>query len=121
MGLWPIVLLDGHRRRTHVDLSPSSPPFEDTFMKYLTPAILAATFALSSVPSVPVFASHPQGTDIEDSTRLTMRECLAMQSAKHDGASPADMKKNCKWTADETNSTYSLSSSERPRAVDATP
>lgn len=91
---------------------------EDTLMNYLTPAILAASFALSCAP---VVAFDTQGTDIEASTRLTMKECLAMQAAKRDGASPAGMKKSCKWTADDTSSTNSLSSTEKPRAVDSMP
>ena len=86
-------------------------------MKYLTPAILAATFAVSSVPA---FSTNTQGPDIEASTQLTMKECLAMQAAKNDGASRADMKNNCKWTTDQ-NGTNALSTSEKPRAVDSAP
>jgi hypothetical protein len=86
-------------------------------MKYLTSAIIAATFALSSVP---VLAADTQGTDIEASTRLTLKECLALQAAKNDGTSRIEMKKACKWTADE-NRSNALSSSEKPRAVDSAP
>ncbi len=87
-------------------------------MKYSASAILAATLALASVP---VWASHTQGTDLEGSTRLTMKECLRMQAAKNDGASRAEMKKACKWTSDVTSSTNSLSAAEKPQAIDSTP
>ena len=86
-------------------------------MKYLTSAILAASFALASVP---VWASDPQGADIEAGTRLTMKQCLTMQAAKNDGASRADMKGACKWTTDGNGSNAPLSS-EKPRPVDSTP
>jgi hypothetical protein len=87
-------------------------------MKYSKPAILAASLALTSAP---VFASHLQATDLEGSTRLTMKECLDMQAAKNDGATRADMKKACKWTSEEASSTNSLSTTESPRAVDTAP
>ena len=88
-------------------------------MKYSASAILAASFALASVPA---FASHMEGTDLEGSTRLTMKECLHMQAAKNDGASRADMKRACMWTNDETStSTNSLSMAEKAQAVDSTP
>ena len=87
-------------------------------MKYSIPAILAASVAFASVP---VFASHAEGTDLEGSAHLTMKECMKLQAAKKDGASRADMKKACKWTSEATSSTNSLSSSEKPRAVDSTP
>jgi hypothetical protein len=86
-------------------------------MKYLTSAILAATFAVSSVPA---FNSDIAGADIEASTQLTMKECLTLQAAKHDGASRADMKNNCKWTTDQ-NGSNAMSTSEKPRAVDSEP
>jgi hypothetical protein len=86
-------------------------------MKYLLSTVLAASFALSSVPAL---AINGQGPDIEASTQLTMKECLAMQAAKHDGASRDDMKRACNWTTDENGTNY-LSSGERPRAVDAAP
>ena len=86
-------------------------------MKYLTSAILAATFAVSSVPA---FSSRTQGVDIEASTQLTMKECLAMQAAKNDGASRADMRNACKWTTDQ-NGTNAMSTSEKPRAVNSEP
>jgi surface antigen len=86
-------------------------------MKYLPSAILAASFAVSSAQAL---ASAPQGTDIEASTRLTMKQCLVMQAAKNDGASRADMKNACKWTTEETDS-YGMSSGEKPRAVDSAP
>jgi surface antigen len=86
-------------------------------MKYLTSAILAASFAVSSAQAL---ASAPQGTDIEASTRLTMKQCLAMQAAKNDGASRADMKNACQWTTEETDSN-AMSSGEKPRAVDSAP
>ena len=87
-------------------------------MKYLTSAILAASFAVSSVQAL---ASSPQGTDIEASTRLTMKQCLSMQAAKNDGASRSDMRNACKWTTEETYSTNAMSSAESPRAVDSAP
>jgi hypothetical protein len=86
-------------------------------MKYLASAILAASFAVSSVQ---VSASAPQGADIEAGTRLTMKQCLAMQAAKNDGARRADMKSACKWTTEETDSN-AMSSAEKPRAVDSAP
>lgn len=86
-------------------------------MTYLTSAILAASLAVSSVQAI---ASVPQGTDIEASTRLTMKQCLTMQAAKNDGASRADMKNACKWTTEEA-AAATMSSGERPRAVDSTP
>ncbi len=88
-------------------------------MKLRTPLLLALALPLLSAP---VLASEVQGTDIEASAHLTMKECLHMQAAKNDGASREQMKDACQWTRNDTGSTTnSLSTSERPRPVDSTP
>ena len=51
---------------------------------------------------------------------LSMEECLAMQAAKNDGASRADMKKACQWTTDE-NGPNTVPAPQQPRAIDSTP
>jgi hypothetical protein len=86
-------------------------------MRYLTSALLVAGFALSSAAAGP---SDPPVDDSAASTPLSMKQCLALQAAKNDGATRADMKKACQWTTDE-NAPNNLSSSEKPRAVDSTP
>jgi hypothetical protein len=86
-------------------------------MKYLMSTLLAAAVALSVAP---VSSAAPQGADIEASTRLTMKECLTMQAAKHDGASRAEMKKACMWTLDSDGSERP-SASVSPLPVNSTP
>lgn len=86
-------------------------------MKYLTSTMVAAAIALSSA-SIGNAAS--QGADIESSTRLTMRECIAMQAAKNDGATRAEMKRACQWTLDADGSD-GPSANVRHRAVESTP
>ena len=88
-------------------------------MKFRTPLIFALC---GSFLSLPVLSREVQGTDIEASAHLTMKECLHMQAAKNDGASRDQMKEACKWTQDDTGATTnSLSTTERPRAVDSAP
>ncbi len=86
-------------------------------MKCSTAAILIAALSVSGLPAV---AAPTSGPDIEAATHLTMKECLAMQAAKNDGATRADMKKACRWTMDE-NGTNNMSSTEKTRPVDSTP
>ena len=64
-------------------------------MKYLTPAILAATFALSAGSA---FATDPPSADTQatSSVKQSWKDCMAAQEAKNSGASQADMKKACK-------------------------
>jgi hypothetical protein len=62
-------------------------------MKYLTPAILAATFALSSGA---VFAADPAGTDSTTSASQSMKDCMAAQEAKNPSASHDAIKQTCK-------------------------
>ena len=84
---------------------------EGDFMKFLTPAILAATLALSTTP---VFATDPPADSAASATQ-SMSDCMATQEAKNTGASKADMEKAC---AQETESTYSASQS---RSIDSHP
>jgi hypothetical protein len=86
-------------------------------MKHLPSALLAASLTISALPAL---ATRTWGPDLEAGAHLTTRECLAMQAAKKDGASRADMKKACQWTTDE-NGSNNLSATEKPRAVDSTP
>lgn len=86
-------------------------------MRYLTSALLVTGFALSSDAAWP---SDPPADDTAAGTALTMKQCLALQAAKNNGATRADMKKACQWTTDE-NAPNNLSSSEKPRAVDSMP
>ena len=86
-------------------------------MTYLTSTILAAALALSSVP---VLASGAQGPDIEAGSKLTMRECLAMQAAKNDGASRDEMKRACKWTVDGSG-TNGTAATNKTAAVGSAP
>ena len=85
-------------------------------MKSLMSSIIAATFALSSA----VCFGASVGPDIEAGTHLSMRECLAMQAAKHDGASRDEMKRACQWTLDSDGSD-SPAAGSRSRAADAAP
>ena len=80
-------------------------------MKLLTPAILAATFALSTAP---VFATDPP-VDSAASATQPMSDCMAAQEANNPGASKADKEKAC---AQETESTDSASKS---RTIDSHP
>ena len=86
-------------------------------MNYLTPALLVATIALSATP---LSAKATQGPDIEASTRLTMKECLNLQAAKHDGASLGEMRDACRWTTDSIDTDSALRNS-KPRALDSYP
>ncbi len=86
-------------------------------MKFFPSALLVASL---SALAVPAFASRTLGPDVGATTHLTTKECLAMQAAKNDGASRADMKKACQWTTAE-NGSNNLSGTERPRAIDSTP
>ena len=86
-------------------------------MRHLTSAFLVAGFALASA------AAWPSDTPADDTAAdapLTMKQCLALQAAKNDGATHADMKKACQWTTDE-NAPNNQSSSEKPRPLDSTP
>lgn len=87
-------------------------------MKYLISTMLATVVALGVAPVA--HAVPQQGADIEASTRLTMRECLAMQAAKNDGASRTEMKKACMWTLDSDGSERA-SDSLKPMPVNSTP
>ena len=84
-------------------------------MNFLTPALLAATIALSATPTL---AKASQGPDIEASTRMTMKECLNLQAAKHDGASLGEMREACRWTTDQVDDESALRNT-KPRALDA--
>jgi len=86
-------------------------------MRYLTSAFLVAGFALASASAWP---SDPPADDNSADAPLSMKQCLALQAAKNDGATRADMKKACQWTSDEK-APNNLSGSEQPRAVDSTP
>ena len=85
-------------------------------MKYLTPAILAATFALSSGA---VFATDPPGTDSTSSASQSMKDCMATQEAKNPTAGHDAWKQTCK-DAERTDST-SKSSSTSPRPYSTAP
>ncbi len=84
-------------------------------MKHSTTALLLA-LGLASAPLATLAA---QGPDIESSTRLTLKECMAMQEAKNDGASRSEMKKACDWTTDRN--AESAVRSSKPRAADSYP
>jgi len=86
-------------------------------MKYQALSTLAAALTLASVPAL---AAGTQGPDVDPSSRLTTKQCMALQAAKHDGSIEADMKKACEWTTDEKGPN-SMSSAEKPRAVDSVP
>jgi hypothetical protein len=85
-------------------------------MTHISATILAASLAASVAPLWATTGSVGQGPDIEASTQLTMRECLAMQAAKHDGASRAEMRKACQWTTEETRAN-GMPSGNGPRAL----
>jgi len=86
-------------------------------MNYFTPALLVATIALSATPQL---AKASQGPAIEASTPLTMRECLSLQAAKHDGASREEMREACRWTSDQVDSESALRNT-KPLAADSHP
>jgi len=79
-------------------------------MKYLTPAILAATLALSTAP---VFAVDPPADTA--SADQSMQDCMAAQEAKNNGASHADMEKAC------VQATESTDSASQSRSIDSHP
>ena len=86
-------------------------------MKYLTPALLAAVIALSVSP---LRAATGQGPDIQANTPLTMKECLAMQAAKHDGASRGAIREACQWSTEQSDVASSLRTNN-PHALDPYP
>jgi hypothetical protein len=86
-------------------------------MNYQALTTLVTALALASVPAL---AAGPQGPDADPSSRLTMKQCMALEAAKHDGSREADMKKACEWTTDEKGPD-SMSGAEKPRAVDSVP
>ncbi len=86
-------------------------------MKFIPSALLSMSLAALALPA---WASRTLGPDVGATAHLTTQECLAMQAAKNDGASRADMKKACEWTTDE-NGSNNLSGTEKPRALASTP
>ena len=83
-------------------------------MKYLASTMMVA--AAVALAATSVSRALPQGVDIEAGTHLTMKECLAMQAAKNDGASRAELKKACQWTLD-ADGTDRPSAGVRNRAI----
>ena len=86
-------------------------------MRYRMSTMVAAAIALSAAA---VGHAASQGVDIESGARLTMRECIAMQAAKNDGATRTEMKRACQWTLDADGSD-NPSAIIRHRAVESTP
>jgi hypothetical protein len=88
-------------------------------MRYLISAFLVTGLALGASAAWP--SDTPTDDNAADAAPLTMKQCLALQAAKNDGASRADMKKACQWTTDENAPNNQSSSEKPPRPVDSTP